>query len=156
MLQDVTAIITSIGVVFAALSIRANQRQRLRQFEAFYVKRYWTLMDGLSLDALKDDSSKGLHARDEKVIRAYIRLCEDECELREKGWIADATWSIWLDGMSAQFSRSPFDAVWKRVKKDESQYKLLRLLEKSGWSSRAVRPSIGTRLRAGLVGTTGV
>ena len=71
-------------------------------------------MDNLSIDALRGVGGPVADG-DEKVVRSYIRLCEDECELRAAGWIGDSTWSIWSDGMTQQFERWPFDQVWGEV-----------------------------------------
>jgi hypothetical protein len=53
MIQDIATIVTAVGVFVAVLGLRAAQRQRMRQFETLYVQRYWSLMDGLSLDVLR-------------------------------------------------------------------------------------------------------
>ena len=56
---------------------------RIRAFEDFYVKRYWDLMDRLSLDALRGrGSGDPLNDNDEKAVLAYMLLCEDELDLR--------------------------------------------------------------------------
>ncbi|GLZ51347.1 hypothetical protein Acsp07_09640 [Actinomycetospora sp. NBRC 106378] len=158
MIQNISAVVTAVGVVLAALSIRAAQRQRLRSFEAFYVQRYWSLMDSMSLAALRLEADYKLRTRDEKAVRSYIRLCEDECELREKGWITDATWKIWADGMKVQLEREPFAQVWKDVCAQQGayQYQLLQRLQKKDWQPTAIRPSLPRRVRAGLTGSSGV
>ena len=94
MLRSIATLITAVGVLLGVLTLRASLRQRLRQFESFYVARYWHLMDGLSLAALRGDEQSDVSDDDEKVVRSYIRLCEDECELRRDGWIGDATWTL--------------------------------------------------------------
>lgn len=158
MIQNISAVVTAVGVVLAALSIRAAQRQRLRSFEAFYVQRYWSLMDSLSLPALKLQADYERCDGDEKAVRSYIRLCEDECELRQKGWISDATWKIWVEGMRDQLGREPFAQIWKEVheQQGESQYQLLQELQTHGWQTTAIRPTLLRRVRAGLTGSSGV
>lgn len=158
MIQNIAAVVTAVGVLLAALSIRASQRQRLRSFEAFYVERYWSLMDSLSLEAIKLDPNYERDDSDEKAVRSYIRLCEDECELRKKGWIADATWKIWTEGMKDQLLREPFVQIWKEVKEQHgaTQYRLLQELERSDWEAATIRPRLLHRIRAGLVGSSGV
>jgi hypothetical protein len=47
--------------------LRQNQRQRVRAFEDFYVRRYWELMDQLSLDALRGKATGPLSETDEKI-----------------------------------------------------------------------------------------
>jgi hypothetical protein len=36
---------------------------------------------------------------DEKAIRSYFFLCEDELEMRASGYISDNTYKIWTDGI---------------------------------------------------------
>lgn len=108
------------GSHIRALSIRASQRQRLRQFEGFYVQRYWALMDKLSLDALRGIPLETVRTSDQKAVRAYIRLCEDECELRVKGWIADATWSIWAEGMKISLPDTICGCLARRRRRRDS------------------------------------
>lgn len=50
-------------------------------------------------------------------MRSYLRLCEDELELRKEGWISGETWQIWQTGMVAQLRRWPFDVIWTEVNK---------------------------------------
>ncbi len=38
-----------------------------------------------------------------------------ELELRKAGWISDATWAVWLDGMRQQVHRWPFEPIWHRA-----------------------------------------
>jgi hypothetical protein len=73
MLQSISTLITAVGVLLGVVTLRASQRQRLRQFECFYIARYWDLMDELSLKALKG-VGQSVEPEDEKVVRAYIRL----------------------------------------------------------------------------------
>lgn len=37
---------------------------------------------------------------------AYLRLSEDELDLRKQGFITDRTWAIWSEGIRAQL-RAP-------------------------------------------------
>jgi hypothetical protein len=114
-IANIAATTTAIGVLIAVLVVRQNQRQRIRGFEDFYVQRYWDIMDRLSLDALHGRANLPLSENDEKAIFAYLLLCEDELDLRGLGWISDATWRIWADGMRTQLGRSPFKDVWQEV-----------------------------------------
>jgi hypothetical protein len=127
MIQSIATSVTAVGVVVAVLGLRASQRQRLRQFENLYVQRYWALMDKLSLEALRGVVIGEPNEDDEKIVRAYFRLCEDQIELRCAGWISDSSWSIWFDGMRAQLKRQPFQSLWEKVQ-DESpaEFTLLR------------------------------
>ncbi|MEN3361195.1 MAG: hypothetical protein V7637_5177 [Mycobacteriales bacterium] len=77
--------------------------------------RYWTLMDRLSLQALRGDDQEPHRDDDERAVLAYFRLCEDELELRREGWITDATWTVWAVGIEAQLKRWPFRQIWGAV-----------------------------------------
>ena len=118
----VGVVLTAAGVLLALLSLRAARLQRRRQFEMIYVQRYWTLMDGLTVDALAGRRTSCLQPQDEKVALAYIRLCEDQLELRHAGWISDETWKIWSSGLQAQLTRRwPFNEVWGNVREVNEQ-----------------------------------
>jgi hypothetical protein len=49
------------------------------------------------------------------AIRAYLRLSEDELEMRQKGWIGDGAYEIWRDGIRVQLTQSAFQRVWAAV-----------------------------------------
>lgn len=49
------------------------------------------------------------------MIRAYIRLCEDELEMREAGYIGDNTYALWAEGIREQFHQPMFERIWKHV-----------------------------------------
>jgi hypothetical protein len=130
-MTTVTGWITIISVLLAVLALRASQRQRLRQFETLYVQRYWSLMDGLTLAALRNSPLAAVATDDEKIVWAYLRLCEDQLELRAAGWISNATWRLWSDGMHAQLQRWPFDTIWHRsCKNDSNNFRLLQAHQK--------------------------
>jgi hypothetical protein len=86
-IQDVAAIATAIGVLFAAFGLRQARYQRQRIFEDSFVQRYWQIMDRLSCAALAAEVTSPLSDSDEHAARSYIRLCEDELELRVYGSI---------------------------------------------------------------------
>lgn len=92
MIGDIALIITAIGVLGVVYGLRQSYRQRLREFEELYVQRYWALLDKFSLDVLKGSAVKRIGRDDEKAIRAYFFLCEDELEMRAKKYIADSTY----------------------------------------------------------------
>jgi hypothetical protein len=108
----VVAILGFIGVLFA---LRQTYLARLRQFEAKYVERYWAILDGMSLSALSL-ADQVADEDDEKVIRKYILLCEDELQMRKIGYISDSTYDEWADGMLSQFKQPMFGKVWKKVR----------------------------------------
>jgi hypothetical protein len=114
-LADVALCVTAVGVVAAVFGLRQSYRERLRQFEAMYVQRYWAILDRLSLDALGSSAVAHPGEEDEKAIRAYLLLCEDELEMRARGYIADSTYKIWAEGIRAQLRQGMFADIWQRV-----------------------------------------
>jgi hypothetical protein len=117
---NVTFVIAAIGVAGAIFALRQSYRQRLHQFEAMYVQRFWAISDRFSLVAISKYPPTGrLCESDEKAIRAYLRLCEDELEVRAGGWIGDAAYSIWRTAIRLQMKRPAFDQVWQRVRAED-------------------------------------
>jgi hypothetical protein len=106
---------TVIAVIVGVVTVRAAYLQRRRQFETIYVQRYWTLIDKLSLEALRGRAQPQIRVIDQQIVRSYLRLCEDELELRKAGWITSDTWEIWETGIRAQLKRWPFCQVWREV-----------------------------------------
>lgn len=127
MIETIATCITAAGVLIAVLQLRASRVQRRRQFEALYVQRYWAIMDLLSLQALRGEHCEDVQPQDEKAAWAYLRLCEDELELRASKWVSTPTWTIWSWGMREQLQRWPFSEVWKRhVESGDESFALLR------------------------------
>ena len=105
----------------AVVALRQNYRQRLRQFEEMYVQRYWTIIDRFPLDAVSKDRHDAQPGEsDQKAIRAYIRLCEDELEMRAEGWIGDSTYKIWASSICMQLRLPMFARVWQDVRKEST------------------------------------
>lgn len=118
MIGDIALIVTALGVLAAVYGLRQSYRERLQQFESMYVTRYWSLLDRLSVEALRGSDPKSLSNSDERVIRAYIRLCEDELEMREAGYIGDNTYILWAEGICEQFQQPMFERIWKHVRSE--------------------------------------
>jgi hypothetical protein len=128
-LADIALIVTAVGVVAAVFGLRQSNRERLRQFEAMYVQRYWTILDQLSLNALAGSARDPVNEADLKAVRAYLFLCEDELEMRGRGYIADTTYKIWAEAAVAQLHQPMFQAVWEQVVTESTfPYKHLQAL----------------------------
>jgi hypothetical protein len=128
-LADIALVVTAVGVVAAVFGLRQSNRERLRQFEAMYVQRYWSILDQLSLDVLAGSAADAASDADMKAIRAYLFLCEDELEMRGRGYVADTTIRIWADAAVAQLQLPAFQEVWEQVLKEASfPYEHLRAL----------------------------
>lgn len=118
MIADVALIVTAAGVLAAVFGLRQSNRERLRQFEAMYVQRYWSIPDQLSLKALDSSSPESINDTDRKAMRAYLFLCEDELEMRARGYIADSTYKVWSEAARTQLEQPMFKAVWEQVAKE--------------------------------------
>jgi hypothetical protein len=117
-IADIALIVTAVGVLAAVFSLRQSNRERLRQFEAMYVQRYWSILDQLSLYALDLSTPDSVSADDKKAIRSYLFLCEDELEMRGRGYIADGTYKIWSEAAMAQLEQPMFKEVWNQLAKE--------------------------------------
>jgi len=115
MASDIALIVTALGVIGVMFGLRQSYRERLRQFESLYVERYWKILDQLSLAAVKASSAASVSPEDEKAIRNYILLCEDELQMRRGGYISDSTYTVWADGMREQLRRPMFKEIWAEV-----------------------------------------
>lgn len=122
-------------------------------------------LDKLSLDALSGSSPENIINDDNKTIRGYIFLCEDELEMRENGYIADTTYKLWADGIQSQFEQPMFKEIWKNVLEEAEEHRtfpyihLRRLLSEggaAGYDPLDLKiPRWRRRLR-GLAGLSGV
>jgi hypothetical protein len=112
MLSLFALIISVFGFFGLLFSLRQTYRARLRQFEEKYVERYWSILDDLSLSALRM-SDQEPDASEEKIIRKYLFLCEDELQMRKNGYISDSTYEEWADGMRDQLAQPMFKKVWE-------------------------------------------
>jgi hypothetical protein len=166
LVSDIALIVTAIGVFGVMFGLRQSYRERLRQFEARYVERYWKIQDGLSLKVIKGSRPDKLSDDDEKAIRSYIVLCEDELEMRHYGYIADGTYELWGEGIRSQLTQHYYASVWKEVENEigtssASQYDYLRALMSAdkvtaGDSSDPLQMGRRQRILRGLRGLKGV
>lgn len=167
MLSLFALIVSVFGFFGLLLSLRQSYRARLRQFEEKYVERYWSILDDLSLPALRMTDQEP-NADDEKVIRKYLFLCEDELQMRKNGYISDSTYEEWADGMRDQLKQPMFKNVWERVQKEGGSrepgafpYQNLNNLQeaqdyKSGGKGDPLKKHTYARMIRGLKGIDGV
>jgi len=166
LLSDIALIVTAVGVLGVVFGLRQSYRERLRQFEEKYVERYWRILDELSLEAVRGPFSGEVGRSDEKAIRSYIALCEDELEMRHYGYIADSTYELWSEGTRSQLRQQPFEIVWKQVQQETatdsaSKYEYLHVLMgsdtvKAGNQNDPLKMSGFQRTLRGLRGLKGV
>lgn len=159
MLADIALCVTAVGVIAAVFGLRQSYRERLCQFEAMYVQRYWSILDLLSVDALSSSAAGHPGQADEKAIRAYLLLCEDELEMRARGYIADGTYRIRADGIRSQLSQPMFEHVWHKVSGEAAfPYEHLVALcgSQEGQSYDPLSAGLLWRWMRGLAGIRGV
>jgi hypothetical protein len=124
LLGDIALVFTAIGVLGATFGVWQSYRARIAQFEEKYVHRYWQLLDQLSLDALRGRVAEpaGMCEGDEKAIRSYFYLCEDELEMRKNGYISDATCGLWSTSIKQQLEQAMFAKVWAQLQQGEASF----------------------------------
>ncbi|MEW1981222.1 hypothetical protein AB0333_09880 [Citricoccus sp. NPDC079358] len=100
----VVAIVAVVGVFMVRRQIMLQRRQMHHDLENLYVARYWDVMDRLAESRSADSSAN--RAKRRLALEAYLRLSEDECDLRAHDRITDETWSFWKDGILASLAKS--------------------------------------------------
>ncbi len=162
MVGDIALIVTAVGVVGGVLGLRQSYRERLRQLESRYVERYWQILDRLSLEALSGSCPDIIADSDNKAIRSYLFLCEDELEMRANGYIADRTYELWADGIINQLNQPVFAKIWKQVGEEHEKREMFPFANLSNLLSASESDydplTIGTwrRWLRGLAGLSGV
>jgi len=149
MLANVLAGAAIAGVLFAVFQLAQVRKQRRRGFEDMFVQRYWDIMDRLSLPAI--EATRPADGRvspdDRRVVISYIRLCEDELDLRAERWIRADTWELWRSGMTMQLRRWPFEDIWREVSAREEaadgQFARLRAAGPELFTSSYDVPAVG-------------
>ncbi|WP_405933560.1 hypothetical protein [Streptomyces sp. NBC_00827] len=89
--------ITLAAVLIALLTLITSSasaaRARVKTIEDAYVARYWQILDRFPTEALVCmQGSTPLSEDSQGAVRLYPRLCEDELELRQLGWVGRRTW----------------------------------------------------------------
>ncbi|KAA0924255.1 hypothetical protein [Streptomyces apricus] len=126
-----------------------GRREAVRQSELFYLQHYWAIMYEFPSGALVDrmsprpeDAILGELLTDEEIRKLcllYLRLSEDECELRRRGAVSDETWKQWVLGMRHHMARWPVRNAWYEVRDSshpdiphKPQFEHLRQVEAHG------------------------
>jgi len=163
LVSEIALFLTVLGLLGVMAGLRQSYRERLRQFESMYVQRYWKILDQLSLEAVKASPAADADREDEKAIRNYILLSEDELQMRRNGYISDSTYAVWADGMRDQLKQPMFKKVWAQVEEETKEHRtfpyenLRKLLSEP--TSKAGDPLTMSPLRRkirGLAGLSGI
>ena len=92
-------LMTGFGVWAIGLQIIGERSARHREFENMYVQRYWDIAAKLPMRFVQGFSDYKLSKPERTAMYNYLLLCEDEMDLRAKGFITDKTWKIWMSGI---------------------------------------------------------
>ena len=99
---DLGSVLTAAAAIFAVFQLVGARTQRHRDFENLYVQRYWQLLDRMPDRLYLNHEIPAPDPDERRIVVAYLRLCEDEVDLRKQGFITDRTWAIWSEGILAQ------------------------------------------------------
>ena len=106
---DLSSIVTATAAIFAVFQLVAVRTQRHRDFENLYVQRYWQLLDRMPDRLYLNHEISAPNPDELRLAVAYLRLCEDEVDLRKQGFITDRTWTIWSEGILAQLQGTIYE-----------------------------------------------
>ncbi|MFI1414976.1 hypothetical protein ACH4Y0_34355 [Streptomyces sp. NPDC020707] len=128
-----------VGVIAASVALLAlisssvsAARARVKTIEDAYIVRYWHILDRFPAPALVAMDGTVCTAEELRAVRLYLRLCEDELELRALGWVSRETWKQWRPGIRVQLNQWPVAAEWALIRdghRAPHQFHLLRALD---------------------------
>ncbi|WP_406436557.1 hypothetical protein OHB14_62085 [Streptomyces sp. NBC_01613] len=124
-----TGIVAAIALI---TSLAGAAKARVKTIEDAYITRYWQILDRFPADALVAQDGTGCAGEELKAVRLYLRLCEDELELRQLGWVGNDTWRQWRPGIQAQLNQWPVAGEWAPIRDSQRaphQFTLLRQLD---------------------------
>lgn len=125
MIQNIASVITSAAIILVLIQLVGERSARHRSFESLYVQRYWTLADRIAKVSTDSSSPDTLNPEVERACIAYLRLCEDQLELRENGHVTDATWTVWSWGMKQELKTPRYVTLLE----EQSPTELIQLRE---------------------------
>lgn len=107
--------LVAVGALWAIAGVKKQislQRRQLKlDLEHVYVSRYWTIMDDL-IAAPVGSSDREIH------IERYLRLSEDQCDLRARKRITNSTWRYWRTGILEQLADEATRMVLEEQRSD--------------------------------------
>ena len=109
-LAVVVGVFALVAVFGVRKQVRLQRRQLKLDLENVYVTRYWQVMDDLASASI-GQVRRGHIAR-------YLRLSEDQCDLRPRRRITKSTWTYWRDGIVEQLKDAEFAAGLEEARSD--------------------------------------
>lgn len=141
----VVSVVTGVGVLLIFLQIIGERSSRHREFENMYVQRYWAITERLPSDFVIGRTEYELNETQILAMRDYVSLCEDELDLRKRGFITDRTWSVWKTGIwaaiqdprilevVATFGDNRLDLLRSMIDRDQSSFDPIAMSRMSRW-----------------------
>lgn len=151
----VTVAAVGVAVVTLALNGIWARKYHVKQTEQFYLSRYWYLLDRFPKEAMVNAATGKLSESQQHAVLLYLRLCEDEADLRSLSMVSDEVWRAWESGMRSQLGRWPVAEQWRRIcdgdlaARNAGQFSHLRTLVATGSYDPCPRGRLG-RWRRGL------
>jgi hypothetical protein len=99
-LAVLASLVALVAVFGVRKQVKLQRRQMKLELENVYVTRYWQIMDDLGR------APKG-NVRNIDIER-YLRLSEDQCDLRARHRITGSTWRYWRSGILEQLTDVEF------------------------------------------------
>src|ERR1700710_2758249 len=80
--SSVASMVTALAVAFAVGQLVVARQQSHREFENMYVQRFWAIIDQFTDKIALQPAPRSFKGHDRVVALSYIRLCEDELDMR--------------------------------------------------------------------------
>jgi len=131
MLEKISQVATSIGVIIAAWQLWKSRTIAQTSFEDSLDQQYRNLAKDIPVDALIGVPIKDNKNKLREVIYNYLDLCNEQAYLWRKKRISKNRWKDWSDGIKDNLKKPAFKEVWDEIKlKAPGTFTSLELLEK--------------------------
>ncbi len=139
--EQISAVATAVGVLFAAWQLHRGVIQSRTDFEDRVVEEYRRISHRLPVRALLGDA---LTADEQDACLStfyqYIDLCNEQVFLRVTRRISERTWLNWRDGIRSHLERPAFAMAWEQIKRRSGKsFNELRILEQSNFEADPAR-----------------
>jgi hypothetical protein len=109
--SSIASIVTALAVAFAVGQLVVARQQSHREFENIYVQRFWAIIDQFTDEVALQPAPQSFAGHDRVIALSYIRLCEDELDMRHLGRITNSTWSFWSPAIAATMSQTGYQEL---------------------------------------------
>jgi len=138
-IEAVSAVVTALGVCFAAWQIKQNREQARTQFEDNLDAQYRSIIQQIPADVLLDKKDIPSCENYREHIYNYLDLSNEQIHLRQLGRISTERWVLWCQGIQSNLQIASFGSLWQEVKeydqgKEEPTFTKLTQLEASNFT----------------------